>query len=489
MMPSASCAVMTAVSGLVREIAGIKLPETLYSQVFSFVAERSSASGIGELLYLERLKSDPEERDLFIQKITIGETFFFRDECQFSLLDRIVFPSLVTGTANPPFRAWSAACSSGEEAVSLALLAMRHSGPSGFSSVEIWASDINRQALETLSQGVFRSGSFRDEGSRYHSLIEPWIASRSPLSVTLDSGALSCVRTARIDLSSCDYSSIPDGLDLVMLRNVLIYFDEAVRTRVIDAIARKLKTGGLLFLSASEVPLFEHNELELGQDSGVYYFVKTEKKKKQSLGSLPSAGVPESGSPAVGALLGYAARKDGRRTAKMDQKAAPGVQASLSSEASLHRPDPLFERLEKCFTLANTGETAAARSELGWDCPDGSEIQPEAACGHPAILFLAGYIFLCEGSTGSALALFDRCLALFPAFWLARYHRAVLSASRDSERSRLDFACVVRDISRAGRSSLSGADFLLEGFDCKYYRDISEKWTAKLSGKGARNGH
>lgn len=492
MISSVSPVVQSAVSRYVREIAGIRLPETLYSQVFGFVAERAFSVGIGEILYLERLKHDSDERDLFIQKITIGETFFFRDECQFSFLDRIILPSLATAAKKSSFRAWSAACSSGEEAVSLALLARRHSGPAGFSSVDIWASDINRQSLETLSLGVFRSGSFREEGSGYHWLIEPWIVSRNPLSVTLDQAVLEGVHTARIDLSTCDYAEIPDSLDLVMLRNVLIYLDASVRSLVVDAVVRKLKRGGILFLSASEVPLFEHDELELSQTSGVYYFVKTEKKNRGLKAPPPHLRLPRE--------LSLPRKLQTPGVRQLREPGVPVPSASLSREPGVLKPswaqdlepvsgfrEGLLERLEKCFILSNAGETSQARIELGVQLSGNTDrISAEQ---HPAVYFLAGYIYMCEGSTDEARALFDRCLSYHPAFWIARFHRAILSASADPERSRLDFASVARDIGCNGSNGLSGADFLLEGFDCKYFRDISEKWTEKLSVKGARHVH
>jgi chemotaxis protein methyltransferase CheR len=252
------------------KMTGIRLPDTLHDVVMQYLAGRAAQEGIPVPIFFSRLKEGGDEFDLFVDKITIGETYFFRDENQFRVIDELLFPEFAS-QGRQTLRIWSAACSTGEEAVSLALLASRHRDMSAFSDFTVYATDLNRRSLDSLSRGIFKAGSLRPDGAIFHGLIEPHLSRPDPLTLSLSPAAMSNIVASRLDLSTLDYWSIPDDLDLVLLRNVLIYLDSDLREGILAALVKKLRLHGCIFLAASEVPLFMHPELVLRNSLGVFF--------------------------------------------------------------------------------------------------------------------------------------------------------------------------------------------------------------------------
>jgi chemotaxis protein methyltransferase CheR len=248
---------------------GLAVPATNYSRLSEFVGERLMGQEWTFDDYLEHLAFDSDEMDLLIEASTIGETYFFRDESHFALLEQEILPFFSTLGRIPV--AWSAAASSGEEALSIAALFAHYYGGTQNLTGKIWASDINSLGLQTLAHGNYPQRSLRDDGSRFHPVLEPWIERGSRIQV--DSRLKSAVQVRMINLMTDSFDAIPGRVDILFLKNMLIYFPLERRKAIYRKVSEKLSSEGFLILGKSEVPFFEDPGLTLLEHRGLFYFV------------------------------------------------------------------------------------------------------------------------------------------------------------------------------------------------------------------------
>ena len=211
-----------------------------------------------------------------INESTVNETYFFREEKQFILLRDRILPMWKATAGSMPVKIWSAACSYGEEAYSLALLAKS----CGVNAM-ITASDINSQVLEHCRAGVFKDSSIRSvDGSSFKNLLMPY---QKEGKIQFGSEIRNCITTREINLSKIDEMQtealLPKNQNIVFLRNVFIYFSQNLRLKILNSIAEKcLADGGVLFVSMNETAQINFNEisplLEKVMDGSIFYFKK-----------------------------------------------------------------------------------------------------------------------------------------------------------------------------------------------------------------------
>ena len=125
---------------------GIRLPDTNYRLIKSFVSERLSFLEMNPDTYLAHIKENKDEYDRFLDAVTINETYFFREQKHFKIIDKIIFPQYIN-TEQRPLAFWSAACSTGEEALSIAALAQKFWGQSSENTYSVFASDLGAIGL------------------------------------------------------------------------------------------------------------------------------------------------------------------------------------------------------------------------------------------------------------------------------------------------------------------------------------------------------
>lgn len=195
--------------------------------------------------YVLLLDHDPSEYDRLLDELTINVTSFFRDAVAFRALEEVALPSL-TGRGTQCLRIWSAGCAAGEEAYSIAMLLLeRLGGAINRWEVTILATDIDAKALACAREGVFsraqvegippqwREQYLAPEGRGFR--VQPALRQ---LVVFKEHNLLS-------DPAYCD-------LDLVLCRNVLIYFTPDAQIRVLTGFYEGLNEGGFLLLGKPE---------------------------------------------------------------------------------------------------------------------------------------------------------------------------------------------------------------------------------------------
>ena len=219
------------------------------------------------------LENNHDELINLINSATVNETYFFREEAQFHLLQSKLFPQLLQQIPVKRLRIWSAACSTGEEIYSLLLLA--HS--MGIQT-ECIASDINTKVLTACNDGKYKKKAIRSvDGAAYHYLLEPYKLPGGGYEIPVD--LRSKVSCRKINLSTLQ--GFPRNQHVIFLRNVFIYFSSEMKKQILQTIADlSLAPGGYLFVSMNEVASLDSSmipsELEKMSDGKIFYFHKKE---------------------------------------------------------------------------------------------------------------------------------------------------------------------------------------------------------------------
>ncbi|TWI07988.1 CheR family methyltransferase [Aerolutibacter ruishenii] len=225
--------------------AGISLASGKKAMVAGRLAKRLKHLQLDSYeAYHQAVARSPEEMQVAVDLLTTNETHFFREQPHFDLLRERILPSLSKAR---PLRIWSAAASTGQEAYSLAMLLARHVAHNDW---EVFGSDISSRVLEQARRGQYDMSQARELPDGYLRAYCLRGIGRQEGSFVIAPELRQKVRFSQINLNA----SLPDiGLfDVVLLRNVLIYFQPDVKQRVIGHVLERLRPGGWLLVGHSE---------------------------------------------------------------------------------------------------------------------------------------------------------------------------------------------------------------------------------------------
>jgi len=247
-----------------------KFQALIYSETGIWLAPHKTALLIGRLakrLRALRLSSMSEyftmvsepnqhyERLLMIDCITTNETHFFREPRHFEFLAHTAIPlwreEALAGSRERRIRVWSAGCSSGEEPFSLAMILLDHFMEGAGWRLEIFATDISTRVLGKASKGIFPVSRSREVPANYVSRYLLKGTGEHQGSIKVSPEVQKLVKFERLNLNAESYS-ISQPFDVIFLRNVMIYFDEQVKRKVLTQVERYLSPGGYLFVGHSE---------------------------------------------------------------------------------------------------------------------------------------------------------------------------------------------------------------------------------------------
>jgi len=240
---------------LIYREAGIWLSEAKTSLLTGRLSRRLRALDLKDFAeYYNRVVVNEEERWCMLDAITTNETHFFREPGHFHFLEQEVFPAWQQPAASRrqhrTIRVWSAGCSTGQEAYSLAMVLVDRFPPSMGWSIEIFASDISRRALAVAEEGVW-------DAKKAHEIPPYYLRNYTLKGLGENRGkikaapAIRVVRFQRLNLNDNVYPGI-GTFNLIFCRNVLIYFDLESRKRVIERLLNHLAPEGYLFLGHAE---------------------------------------------------------------------------------------------------------------------------------------------------------------------------------------------------------------------------------------------
>jgi chemotaxis methyl-accepting protein methylase/chemotaxis response regulator CheB len=218
--------------------------------VYRRIERRMSIHQINRIAaYVRYLQENPQEVELLFKELLIGVTSFFRDETPWDYLRQKAIPALLkTREARPALRAWSAGCSTGEEAYSLAIVfkeALEQVKPAKNFTLHIFATDLDRETIDKARQGFYPANIAAD--------VSPERLKR--FFIQEDSG-YRIVKEIREMVTFATQNLIMDPpftkLDILLCRNLLIYLTPELQKKLLPLFHYSLNAGGVLFLGNSE---------------------------------------------------------------------------------------------------------------------------------------------------------------------------------------------------------------------------------------------
>lgn len=221
--------------------------------------------------YIRYLEENQSEWEHLIELLTINETYFYREDKQLLVYQNTILPLLKASSSNRPVKIWSAACSTGEEPYSLAIMTI-DSGLYGPSEIEIIGTDINKRVLRIAENGTYGKKSLSFRRIPQHWLQTYFHETSTNYEIT------DVVK----EMISFDYLNLLDETknnrkeeyDVIFCRNVLIYFDEETIKKVVTAFYHALKKGGYLFLGHAETITKLDTGFETINMNGTFYYRK-----------------------------------------------------------------------------------------------------------------------------------------------------------------------------------------------------------------------
>ncbi|MCL5276734.1 MAG: protein-glutamate O-methyltransferase CheR [Deltaproteobacteria bacterium] len=201
-------------------------------------------------LFLKYDKGRDEELSAVVDLLTTNETYFFREILQLKALFEEIVPSIKaekTYIQKPSLRIWSAGSSTGEEPYTVAIMAQEHGVPEDF-NLEIYATDISQRALTISRKGIYSTASFRVTDD-YHKkkFFEP-----AGDKFKLKDEIKNMVKITHMNLMDSTIMHLLSQMDVIICRNVMIYFDLESKKKLIEKFYEKLNSGGWLLLGHAE---------------------------------------------------------------------------------------------------------------------------------------------------------------------------------------------------------------------------------------------
>jgi chemotaxis protein methyltransferase CheR len=254
-------------SALVEERCGLSYALEDRELFADRLTPRAQERGFDSLLdYYYFLRYDPEseaEFALLVESLVVHETYFFREQAALQVLVDTLLPALISEGARP--RVWCAACSTGEEPLTLAMLL---EGRGISDQVSLVASDISERALRHARAGVYGRRSLR---ALPVGVMDRWLLPHGDgarvVPRILNSVTWSCVNL----LDKAGVAAL-GRFDFILCRNVLIYFKDETIVSVVSNLRNALRAGGALFVGTSESLLRFDCSLVCEEQRGVFFY-------------------------------------------------------------------------------------------------------------------------------------------------------------------------------------------------------------------------
>lgn len=533
-------ALVDAFAELLENRTGLATGESNRSHLDRALRRVCSTIGTSPERFLDVARRDAAALQRLIDAAMIGETYFFREVAHFAYLRNLLLPRIVR--PGKIVRAWSASCSTGEEAVSLAVVMAEACRNVAGSDFHVYAGDVRSDVAQRISTGRYPTSALRRDGAEFHPLlVDRYATVGEGGEVTVDPALIAKITPLRLNVFSDPLDPIPDGVDLVFFRNTLIYAKKPHRERIVRRIVGRIAEGGHLFLANSELPFVDDPELELVEEQGTYSL----RKKVSGDGRADAAATPStqpslirnpptpravtevgvametgaerpnreagwgatpgSAGPSAAGLAGTGPPSGGADAAPRSGEGDPHTFVASGREES---PARTLERIHdryargKAKSVPGTTDTATADGtadhagveRLVYDfflAVDGERFDAAHRVldalaetdGDPTLkLYCRAWLAYCTGDREAALLGFGRVLDGDSAFWPAHFYRGLLLNRDDPAAARSEFALC---LAQSEGTSAEDYRFLMGGFSRSHIRHVSRRWLHKIDLKGA----
>lgn len=379
---------------MLHEQIGFDLVSIGEETVDRVIKGRMMAGGHGSIAaYCAYLSGSASERQAFINEVTVPETWFFRDNEPFRLLED--FASRVWPPATgQQFRVLSIPCSTGEEPYSIAMVLLNAGFEPGAFVID--AADISTRVLELARRGIYGRNSFRGGDLSFR---DQYFNEKGGFYEVADAVKKS-VNFQHLNVLAPDFKQGEPPYNIIFCRNLLIYFDMETKERVIRLLHRLLHPDGLLFLGHAETGRMVHGLFESLRHPGAFAYRPVDTPGRERPGGVvgrPAKPLPAWVTPVIVTPAPAAA------------PAATETQTTASS-------------LDAIQALADRGELSEAMQL----CRAYIQRNPLAAEGY----YLLGIIQLAQEQDGDAVAAFKRAIYLDPGHYQSLAHLQVLAEAQ-----------------------------------------------------------
>lgn len=209
--------------------------------------------------YFQAIHNDKEMLEEFLDRMTINVSEFYRNVQRWDVLEKKIFPQLLA--RNKKLKIWSAACSTGEEPYSIAMVLSSHAP---IRDISILATDLDLGVIERAKVGLYPEKSLKEVPT---AIVKKHFVNEGHFYQVKDE----IKRTVTFKQHNLLENRYDTGFDLIVCRNVMIYFTEEAKDQIYMNFAKSLKTGGILFVGSTE-QIF--NPAKYGFESEDTFFYK-----------------------------------------------------------------------------------------------------------------------------------------------------------------------------------------------------------------------
>ncbi len=209
--------------------------------------------------FLNALKTDKKLFEEFVTYLTINVSEFFRNTDQWNLMNQQYIPEMIKGFGNS-LKIWSAACSTGDEPYSLVMTLSRHLP---LSQIKIYATDLDKQVLAAAKMGLYTEKSIANVPSDLKAKYFTKVGASYQISEEIK---------ARVEFHEHNLlkDRYPDRCNMIVCRNVLIYFTEEAKDDIFKKFYDSLVKGGILFIGSTE-QIMNHKDFGYARKNSFFY--------------------------------------------------------------------------------------------------------------------------------------------------------------------------------------------------------------------------
>lgn len=420
---------------------GLRFPPDRWHELARGVASAALELGVSDLQgWAENLAAGAlgsEDRMSVANHLTISETYFFRHPETFVALEKEILPGRITERRKEmrPLRIWSAGCASGEEPYSVAILLRHRFADLRPDSIVISGTDLNSHVIERASQGLYSEWSFRDAPA----WLKPTYFERTARGhYRLSPAIRDMVRFSKLNFAAPFYPAEfgeRGDFDVILCRNVLMYFSAEWQDKIIRRFTRALAPGGWLIVGPCDVTAAEAVELHLrARTPGIY--------QKCDEGSAPVVDAP---------WVPMATPLPSPLAASISIEAAPQVRQPTEPALARTAPPPVDTSEDTMEALSAHAHALADRGELT-EALDACDRALGVDKLNPAFHHLRGCVLSEMNRLPEAEAAFRHVLYLDPHSVMAEFALASLAqrAGRSSQ-ARHHYTQVLRLLSNHPR--------------------------------------
>jgi chemotaxis protein methyltransferase CheR len=397
--------VLETVSRVIEKRSGLAFPPEKWPELRKGLAEAAAMLGLPDAREMADRFLSPsapaEWTALLLDRLTIGETYFFREPDALEGLEKQIIPDLIRKrkSGSRTLRIWSAGCSTGEEAYTLSILLLRAIPDIERWDVSVLATDLNTGSLKKAREGRYTAWSFRGTpewvrtGYFHASGNQAW---------TIAPAVRKLVRFERLNLTTDTYPASWNGtaeIDLILCRNVLMYFAPDRVEKVLRGFNAALAPGGFLVVSANELSMSRFEGFERVDQGKAFCFRKLSDARRRSAAASDAATRPPSR----------------RIPAKTASPSPPAAGTSSAPPARAGRPvasAPAAAAPVDSLAAARQAADAGRFDEAAMHCRVALEANPMDPAGY----YLYGVVLQEKGDPTAAAREFRRAIYLDPDF-------------------------------------------------------------------------